>query len=117
NPILPHSSTSLTLGDGYLNYDRQQNAFIELKYGNYASTPMNLDVTPNGADRFRLTLSAAPGQFSLAIVVQDNSFFQTEKGADINGNGPGTYDLSFTAFPGVEFNKLGGIRIFFYNGQ
>jgi hypothetical protein len=37
NPILPFSTASLELGEGYLEYHRQQNSYFYLSYGSYAT--------------------------------------------------------------------------------
>lgn len=118
NPFLPETTVSLVPGTGYLNYDRQQNISFYLGYGKWAKSLvggdpvlLNVDLTAGGADRFALTLSAAPGAFSILISVADNTFFENSGQEYLSGDGPGTYYLSFSEFSGVDFEKIGSIGL------
>jgi hypothetical protein len=111
NLLLPHSSASLVAGNGFLEYQRQQNGNFSLTYGSFASVPMNLDLKAGGHDHFRLQISAAPGPGSLLVKLQDNSFFSRTANSGFNFPGPGTYELPFAAFGDLEFDKLGGIKL------
>jgi hypothetical protein len=117
NQFLPTSTISLQTGSGFLNYDREQNVAFQLKYGTYASTPMNLNLTGAGEDSFRLVLSQAPGPLVVTLQMRDNSFFVNEQAQSFSiGSGPGTYDIPFSAFPTLQFDKLGGILMTLWPG-
>jgi hypothetical protein len=112
NPFLPHSSVSLVPGNGFLDYDRQQNGSFQLGYLAAASTPpMNVDLTVGGGNRFAITLSQVPGSFSITVGVRDNTFFQTSYPFTIEGSGPGTYYMDFSSFTGVDFTSIGSIAL------
>jgi hypothetical protein len=125
NPFLPHSTLSLKSGEGYVEYDRQQNSWLWISYGSYAMPQFafNVDLTANGADRFRLNVLAAPGPFRLGFTAQDNSFYGNIAQTTLLGNGPGVYEIPFSSFGPVEFDKLRGLEYWFtsfesapYNG-
>jgi hypothetical protein len=115
----PHSAASLQLGNGFLEYDRQQSGSFRANYGDFvAGTTMNLNLTLNGADRFYLNLLAAPGSFSIDLFVKDNSSLQRQRIASFNGNGPGLYELPFFNYGAdMEFDKIGGMGLIISSGN
>jgi hypothetical protein len=118
NLVLPHSTASLQLGDGYMDYNRNQGANFSLLYGGYASVAMNLDLSPYS--KLVLDVLSAPGQFKLEIRLTDNSFsqheFRTEPLQFGFGDGPGLYEFPI-GFAGAigggtfEVDKFGAIRV------
>jgi hypothetical protein len=121
NFVLPHSTASLLLGDGFMDYNRNQDANFSLLYGGYASVPMNLDLS--GYTRLALDVLSAPGQFKLEIRLRDNSFSQHEfVTVPLQfgfGDGPGLYEFPI-GFAGAigggtfEVDKVGAIKVFVF---
>lgn len=116
NPFLPHSTLSLNPQDGFMNYDREQNATFTLAYGSYASVVMNADLSPYNTFRFNVPIFQST---RFTVTVRDNTFYQIEATAEWGQSTPGIIDVPFWAFrsgpQGSQgFNQwyaIGGIRI------
>ncbi len=117
NVNVSHSTLTVQSGTGFLDYNRQQNGGISLTYGAFVSVPMNADLTTGGNNRFALNVLAAPGSFQLGVQVSDNSFFGSHNvTVQLSGNGAGIYEIPFSSFGLVEFDKVAGIRLFMNPG-